>query len=70
MRKSADKDRVYVSPGLASGEGERVGHCWNVMYSFWHCGANVEGCGDDKEKKFFTDHTAQALIPSGDISLP
>ena len=26
--------------------------------------------GDDQEKKFFIDNTAQALIPSGDISLP
>ena len=28
----------------------------------------MEERGDDKEKKFFTDHTAQVLIPSGDIS--
>ena len=33
-------------------------------------GANVERRGDDEEKKFFIDNTAQALIPSGDISLP
>ena len=33
-------------------------------------GANVEGRGNDEEKKFFIDNTAQALIPFGDISLP
>ena len=33
-------------------------------------GANVEGRGDDQEKKFFIDYTAQALIPSGDVLLP
>ena len=33
-------------------------------------GANVERRGDDEEKKFFIDNTAQALIPPGDISLP
>ena len=33
-------------------------------------GANVEGRDNDEEKKFFIDNTAQALIPSGDISLP
>ena len=33
-------------------------------------GANVEGRGKDQEKKFFIDNTAQALIPSGHISLP
>ena len=33
-------------------------------------GANVEGRGEDQEKKFFIDNTAQALIPSGHISLP
>ena len=32
MRKSANKDRVHVSPELASEEGGRVGR---VMYSFW-----------------------------------
>ena len=30
----------------------------------------MEGRGDDQEKKLFIDNTAQALIPSGDISLP
>ena len=32
-------------------------------------GANMEGPGDNQEKKFYIDNTAQALIPSGDISL-
>ena len=30
----------------------------------------MEGRGDDHDKKFFIDNTAQALIPSGDILLP
>ena len=34
MRKSANKDRVDVSPELASGEVGRKGRWWNVMYSF------------------------------------
>ena len=37
MRKSVNKDRVHVSPELASEEGGRVGRRWNVMYSFWDC---------------------------------
>ena len=31
-------------------------------------GANVEQRGDDQEKKFFIDNTAQALTPSVGIS--
>ena len=59
-----------MSPRLGSGEGGRVGRRWNVMYSLLDWGANVEGRGDDQEKKFLIDNTTQALIPSGDISLP
>ena len=32
--------------------------------------ANVERWGGDQEKTLFIDNTTQALIPSGDISLP
>ena len=33
-------------------------------------GANVKGRDDNQEKKFFIDNTVQALITSGNISLP
>ena len=32
--------------------------------------ASVERWGNNQEKKFFIDNTPQALIRSGDISLP
>ena len=44
--------------------------CHVLFWGLLLGGANVEGRGDDQEKKFFIDNTAQALIPSGDISLP
>ena len=44
--------------------------CHVLFWGLLLGGANVEGRGDNQEKKFFIDNTAQALIPSGDISLP
>ena len=47
MRKSANKDRVHVSPGLASGEGGRVGHrtvcqCHVLVLGLLLAGTNLE----------------------------
>ena len=37
MRKSANKDWVHVSPGLASGEGGNSGKPLDCHDSFWDC---------------------------------
>ena len=61
---------LSISPKGKRGKSVTPLECHVLFLGLLLGGANMEWPGDNQEKKFYIDNTAQALIPSGDISLP